>query len=86
MLYLYMTLSDETLISHTQLLADSKVEVSFERPTETGFDTARCVLPQYKWLYNKGFSDDEITFFTKFLQTNAHLLIKYAKEGGINIA
>jgi hypothetical protein len=60
--------------------------VHFERPTEDGFDSARCELPSYHWLYNEGFSQKEIDFFTQLLHSNAHLLYRYAKNGGIQIA
>ena len=52
MMYPYMTLSDETEIVHSQLIEDKgikKVIVNFERPTDNGFDSARCELPEYKW-------------------------------------
>lgn len=58
------------------------VEVHFERPTEQGFCSARCVLPSYKWMFNDGFSPDEIAFFEEFLRHNAHLLYRYAAQGG----
>ena len=81
MMYPYMTLSDETEIVHSQLIEDKgikKVIVNFERPTDNGFDSARCELPEYKWT--------EIAFFEKLLHSNAHLLYKYAANGGIKIA
>ena len=51
MLYPFMTLSDETEIVHSQIIEEEnkqKVIVHFERPTEEGFDSARCELPDYK--------------------------------------
>ena len=63
-----------------------KVNVNFERPTETGVDTARCELPDYKWTVKEGYSAEEIELFEKLLQSNAHLLYKYAESGGIQIA
>ena len=89
MMYPYMTLSDETEIVHSQLIEDKgikKVIVNFERPTDNGFDSARCELPEYKWIENEGYSDEEIAFFEKLLHSNAHLLYKYAANGGIKIA
>ena len=62
-----------------------KVIVNFERPTEEGFDSARCVLPDYKWIRNDGYSDSEIEFFEKLLQSNAHLIYKYAASGGVRV-
>ena len=89
MMYPYMTLSDETEIVHSQLIEDKgikKVIVNFERPTDNGFDSARCELPEYKWTEKEGSSDEEIAFFEKLLHSNAHLLYKYAANGGIKIA
>ena len=89
MMYPYMTLSDETEIVHSQLNEDKgikKVIVNFERPTDNGFDSARCELPEYKWTEKEGYSDEEIAFFEKLLHSNAHLLYKYAANGGIKIA
>ncbi len=89
MMYPYMTLSDETEIVHSQIIDDGgkkKVLVHFERPTDNGFDSARCELPDYNWIYKNGYSDSEIEMFENLLHSNAHLLYKYAASGGINIA
>ena len=89
MMYPYMTLQDGTEIVHSHILEENnekKIEVHFERPTDKGFDTARCELPAYKWLKREGFLDNEIMFFEEFLRNNAHLLFKYAENGGIKIA
>ena len=63
-----------------------KVIVNFERPTEDGFDSARCELPDYKWTERQGYSDEEIAMFEELLHSNAHLLYRYAENGGIQIA
>lgn len=89
MMYPYMTLADETEIVHSHLIEENgekKVIVHFERPTESGFDSARCELPAYKWTIKEGYSDEEISFFEELLRHNAHLLFKYAQSGGIQIA
>jgi len=89
MMYPYMTLADETEIVHSEIIEENntkKVYVHFERPTETGFDSARCELPEYKWIEREGYSDEEIAFFEKLLLHNAHLIFKYAENGGIQIA
>ena len=83
MMYPYMTLADETEIVHSQIVEKDgmkKVIVNFERPTEDGFDSARCELPDYKW------TDEEIAMFEELLHSNAHLLYRYAENGGIQIA
>ena len=89
MMYPYMTFADETEIVHSQLIEEDgkqKVIVHFERPTEDGFDSARCELPEYKWILREGYSDEEIAMFEQLLRSNAHLLYKYAINGGIQIA
>lgn len=89
MMYPYMTLADETEIVHSQIIEEGgmqKVIVHFERPTKEGFDSARCELPEYKWLQMEGYSDEEIAVFEQLLHSNAHLLYKYAANGGIHIA
>lgn len=89
MMYPYITLADETEITHSNLLEQNgvqTVEVHFERPTEHGFDSARCVLPFYQWKFNDGYSNAEILFFEELLRNNAHLLFRYANQGGIHCA
>lgn len=87
MMYSYMTLADETEIVHSQILDGDRVIVHFERPTEKGFDSARFELPSYKLLEKKGeYSTEDIEFFKKLLQYNAHLIYKYAGCGGVKIA
>lgn len=89
MMYPYITFSDETEVSHSQIIKNNGqqvIEVHFERPTEVGFDTARCRLPAYQWIKREGYSDEEISKFEEFLHSNAHLLYKYAANGGISIA
>ena len=89
MMYTYMTLADDTEIVHSQIIEKNgkkKVIVNFERPTEDGFDSARCELPEYIWTEKEGYSDAEISFFEELLRNNAHLLYKYAGNGGIQIA
>ena len=89
MMYPYITLADETEITHSELLdrdGVQTVEVHFERPTEHGFDSARCVLPTYQWKFKEGYSPEEIAFFEELLRNNAHLLYRYAAQGGIHCA
>ena len=70
MMYPYMILADETEIVHSQIIEKDgmkKVIVNFERPTENGFDSARCELPDYKWTDRQGYSDEEIAMFEELL-------------------
>lgn len=89
MMYPYMTLADETEIVHSQLISENgiqKIVVHFERPTDQGFDSARCELPSYQWLSIEGYSSEDIALFEQLLRSNAHLLYQYAANGGIHIA
>ena len=85
MMYPYMTLSDGTEIVHSHLIDGErpKVIVHFERPTDEGFDSARCELPDYNWTLREGYTDEELDMFRQLLASNAHLLYKYAASGGI---
>ena len=67
----YMTLSAETEIVHSQLIEDKgikKVIVNFERPTDNGFDSARCELPEYKSHSLKNCSIAMLIYYTNTLQ------------------
>ena len=90
MMYPYMPLADGTEICHSQIVEkDGKqiVYVHFERPNEKGdFDTARCELHSCQWLIKRGSTQKELDCFIKLLESNAHLLDKYAASGGIQIA
>lgn len=86
MIYPYITLADGTEIVHTHILNENgqpQVEVHFERPSDDGFESARCVLPSYEWIIRDGFSDLEIKNFEEILRHNAHLIFKFAGNGGV---
>ena len=88
-MYPYITLNDDTLITHSHLKKrDGKqiVEVHFERPTDEGFDMARCSLPSYEWIMRDGYSDEEIAEFENMVKRGAHLFYKYASMGGLDVA
>jgi len=88
-MYPYIKLADETEIIHSHLIEEDgvkKVLVHFERPTEIGFDSARCELPSYRWLMSEGYSSVELEKFEQLLHNNAHLFYKYASTGGVKIA
>ena len=52
---------------------EKKVIVNFEHPTEAGFDSARCELPEYRWTEKNGYSEEELRVFEQLLHSNAHL-------------
>lgn len=87
MMYPYTTLADETEVVHSQTIEEDgvkKVIVHFERPTDDGFDSARCELPTYRWLYVHGYSDSEVEYFERLLHSDAHLLYRRAEAAGVS--
>lgn len=83
MMYPYMTLNDDTEITHSEMKPDGRVKVYIETPDEKdGFHDATCWLPEYEWTVH-GFSDEEMIFFQKLVRDNAHLMIEFSQEGGV---
>lgn len=90
MMYPYLTFDDDTEAMHSDIIEDGgakKVLVHFERPTEAGFDSIRCEPPSYIWTPWEGaYSSADIDCLEQFLRNNAHLIYKYAAEGGLRVA
>lgn len=92
MLYPYIELPDETIITHLKIKPDNTVLINFEQPVENGFREAKIklpsykwlYLPSYKWLYNEGFSNEQIASFEDFAHKNSAVIYKYARLGGID--
>lgn len=82
MMYHFAVLEDETEIVHSHLITDNgeyKVIVHFERPTEDGFDFARCILPEKRWTEVQGYLEKEIRCFEEFLKINMQCIFKKAQ-------
>lgn len=76
MMYPYLSLEDNTEITHSEMKEDGGVKVYIETPDENGeFSSAVCWLPQYKWENIQGYTDSEIAFFQELVRNNAHLMI-----------
>ena len=89
MMYPYIELADETLITHSHLKEENGmkiVDVHFERPSDNCFDTVRFRLPTYEIIMRDGYSDDEIAMFERMCRDGAHIFYKYAELGGADIA
>ena len=79
MKYPFMTMPDETEITHSSIYEEAgveKIKVYIERPVENGFINATCILPDYSW-ENNGFSDDEIKDFQEILKQRANFLPEF---------
>ena len=84
MMYPFMTLNDDTEITHSEMKPDGRVKVYIETPDiKDGFHNATCWLPDYKWEDIAGYSETEMAYFKQLVQNNAHLIIEFSQEGGI---
>ena len=86
MMYPYITLADETLITYSHTEEENGVnivDVHFERPIYGGFDSARCRLPSYEWIMRDGYSDAEILIFEKILKDSDEFIRKYSEKSEI---
>jgi len=89
MKYPFMTFPDDTVITHSDIYLENnieKIKVYIERPTETGFSNAVCILPEYKWVDVHGFTPEQIREFQKFVEQGAHIIFKFARQGGFGHA
>ena len=87
MMYPYMTLNDDTEITHSEMTEDGHVKVYIETPDENdGFHNATCWLPEYRWENIFGYSEEELEYFKKLVKNNAHLIIEFSQEGGFSNA
>lgn len=83
MMYPFMTLNDDTEITHSEMKPDGKVKVYIETPDEKYcFRHATCWLPEYKWEDIFHFSEQEIQKFQDIIESTAHLIIEFSQEGG----
>ncbi len=83
MMYPFITLDEDTEITHSELRSDGTVKVYIEKADERdGFHYAACYLPAYSWEEVSGFSEDEMLQLKKIVKDNAHLIMEFAGKGG----
>jgi hypothetical protein len=85
-MYPFMKLGDDTEIVHSELLENETVKVYIEKPILGGFCSATCYLPEYQWSEINGFADSDIDNYQEILESTAHLIIRFAQDGGFNNA
>ena len=77
MMYPFMTLNDDTEITHSEMKSDGRVKVYIETPDENdGFHNAVCYLPDYSWEEINGYSNAEMNYFKKLIRENAHPVLE----------
>lgn len=87
MMYPFLTLNDNTEITHSEMRKDGTVKVYIETPDEKDcFHSVVCILPKYEWIENNGFTDNEINYFKEIIESTAHLILKFAEQGGFKVA
>ena len=60
------------------------IRVTFERPTESGFDTFVIELPSYEVIMEDGnYSKEEKEKFIKIVKNGSAFFFKYARLGGL---
>ena len=83
MIYPFMTLEDNTEITHTEMLADGRVKVYVETPdAKDCFHSLVCWLPSYQIEDVRGYSDKEVEKYVEFIQKAAYLIMEFTQEGG----
>ena len=84
MMYPFMTLNDDTEVTHSELRPDGTVKVYVETPDERdGFHSAVCWLPAHRWEDVRGYTQAEMAYFQRLVRTNAHLIMDFARDGGV---
>ena len=84
MMYPFITLNDDTEITHSEMKTDGSVKVYIETPDlMDGFHNAVCWLPEYRWENISGYSDNEIAYFQRLIANNAHLIMEFSQDGGV---
>lgn len=76
----YAQFPDETVIAYSDIRDDQTVEIFIERPRDWGFDSARCLMPAYRWLDVDGFSPCDLENLESFLRDNAPLIFEFASD------
>ena len=78
-MYPFMTLNDDTEITHSEMKNNGSVKVYIETPDEKdGFHNAVCWLPNYKWENINGYSETEMEYFKKLIRNNAEIIMEFS--------
>ena len=86
-MYPFLTLDDETEITHSDLLPSGKVKVYIERPDEKDcFHHMTCYIPGYAVEDISGFGDAEVEKYLDIIHSTAHLILEFSRTGGFDNA
>ena len=83
MMYPFLTLNDETEITHSDFLDTERVKIYIEKPDEKDcFHHMTCYLPDYEISEVCGFTEQEVQYYLEIVRSTAHLILEFSKEGG----
>ena len=87
MMYPFLTLDDDTEITHSEMRPDGTVKVYIEKPDEKDcFHHATFYLPGYVVSDVYGFTQEETERYLKIIQSVGHLILEFSRNGGFNRA
>lgn len=87
MMYPFLTLDDSAEIVHSEMRPDGAVRVYVEKPDERDcFHSGSCIIPGYRWENVSGFTQAELSRYEEVIRSTAHLILRFAQEGGFDSA
>ena len=86
MMYKFMEMPDKTEITHSDMRENGTVKVCFEQPVADGFKTCCWELPTYRNFDVEGYGENELADQRKYLESMAHLIIRFSRNGGFENA
>ena len=87
MMYPFLTLDDDTEITHSAFLPNETVKIYIEKPDETdGFHHMTLFLPDYHIEEVFGFQKTEVEKYLKIVRSTAHLILDFSRQGGFEYA
>ena len=87
MMYPFLQIDGETEIVHSEMFPNGEVKVYIEKPdARDGFHHASCFLPGYRWEDIQGFTPEEIARYQEVIESTAHLILEFSKQGGFENA
>ena len=87
MMYPFLTLNDDTEITHSEMNNEGVVKVYIEKPDEKdGFHYATIFLPSYERGEVFKFTESEMEGYTDIIRHSQKCILRFAREGGFDSA
>ena len=87
MMYPFLTLNDDTEITHSEMKEDGTVRVYIEKPDEKdGFHYATIFLPSFDKGEIYKFTESEMNGYIDIIKHSQDCILRFAKEGGFDSA